>query len=42
MLFGLLIDYICRITLIGLAVIVVGFIVSVIILSIGEKRNWWK
>ena len=41
MIFGLIIDFICRLLLIGLGVVVVGFIVTVIVLMIGEKRKWW-
>ena len=41
MLFGYLIDYICRIILVGLAVVIVCFVISCIILMIGEKRKWW-
>ena len=39
--FGLIIDFICRLLLIGLGVVVVGFILTVIVLMIGEKRKWW-
>ena len=41
MLFGLLIDYICRIFLAVLGVIVLAFIVTTIVIIIGEKNKWW-
>ncbi len=41
MLFGLLIDFICRLILVALAVGVVFFVIVMAVLMIGEKMNWW-
>lgn len=41
MLFGLIIDYFCRILLTGLAVGVAAFVVSCAVILIGEKMKWW-
>lgn len=41
MLFGYLIDCICNIILAIIAVGVIGFFVSCVILIIGEKMKWW-
>ena len=41
MLFGFIIDFLCKFVLIGLAVVVVGFVLAVAILMIGEKMKWW-
>ena len=41
MLFGYLIDYFCKILLIGLAVGVIGFFAACVILMVGEKMKWW-
>lgn len=38
---GLLIDILARLFLIFLAVICVFFLIAVVILSIGEKNDWW-
>lgn len=39
--FGFLIDVLIRLILCFIAIAVLFFIVSVIILSIGEKYKWW-
>ena len=39
--FGLIIDFICRLFLVGLAIVVYGFVITIIVLAIGEKNNWW-
>ena len=41
MLFGFLIDFICKFVLWFLAVVVIGFFLSCVILIIGEKMKWW-
>lgn len=41
MLFPFLIDMIARLFLIFLAVGCIFFVIAVIILSIGEKNDWW-
>lgn len=39
--FGLLIDILARLFLIFLAAGCVFFLIAVVILSIGEKNDWW-
>lgn len=41
MLMGYLIDGLIRIVLAGLAVATVGFVVSCIVIVIGENKKWW-
>ena len=41
MLFEYLIDFICKIVLVGLAAGTIGFFVSCVVLIIGEKAGWW-
>ena len=41
MLFGYLIDFFCKMVLVVLAVLAIGFFASCIILIIGEKMKWW-
>lgn len=41
MLIGYLIDGLIRIVLAGLAVAAVAFVVSCIVIVIGEKMKWW-
>ena len=41
MLFEWLIDGLCRMILIALAVGITAFFVSVIVILIGEKMKWW-
>lgn len=40
--FGFVIDILARLFLIFLAAVCVFFFLAVVILSIGEKKDWWK
>ena len=41
MLIGYLIDLFCNIILWGLAVAFAAFLVSVVVIMVGEKMKWW-
>ena len=41
MVIGYLIDGICNLVLKGIAIIAVAFVVSCIVILIGEKTKWW-
>ena len=42
MLFGMIIDFFCKIVLVCLAVIAVACVIAAVVLMIGEIRDWWK